>query len=314
MRAMIVAAGLGTRLRPLTEWLPKPAVPVRGIPLIAYQLALLAHHGVREVVVNTHHLPERLEAAARRHCPPGLALTFSRERELLDTGGGIRRVAAFLRESDPCLLVGGDMLLDVDLGALVRAHRERGAAVTLLLREDPRAAEFGSIGVDREGVVCRIGSRFRFASEAGAEARAGLYAWANVVSASALDTLPEREVFGHFDHWLAPRLAAGARDVYGAFLPCTWEPVGTLAEYLAVNRRAAPLSYLDADAVARAAGVRFEHESVIGVGAILGSGASVNRVVVWDGERVPDGCRAQDAVFAGGRLHSLDPNSGRSAP
>jgi mannose-1-phosphate guanylyltransferase len=310
---MIVAAGRGTRLAPLTDLLPKPAVPVRGIPLIAYQLALLAHHGVREVVVNTHHLAEHLEAAARRHCPPGVSLTFSHERELLDTGGGIRRVAAFLRESDPCLLIGGDMLLDVDLGALVRQHGESSAAVTLLLREDPRSTSFGSIGVDRAGVVCRIGSRFSFGAP-GAETRAGLYAWANVVSARALDTLPEREAFGHFDHWLAPRLAAGARDVHGAFLPCTWEPVGTLSEYLAANLRPPRLSYLDADAVARAAGVRFENDSVIGAGASIGAGARLARVVVWDGERVSDGRRACDGVFAGGRFHSLDPSSGGSVP
>jgi len=313
MRAMIVAAGRGTRLAPLTDWLPKPAVPVRGLPLIAYQLALLAHHGVREVVVNTHHLAERLESAARRHCPPGVSLSFSRERELLDTGGGIRRVAAFLRESDPCLLIGGDMLLDVDLGELVRRHGERDAAVTLLLREDPRQASFGSIGVDRAGVVCRIGSRFTFGAP-DAEARAGVYAWANVVSARALDSMPEREVFSHLNDWLAPRLAAGARDVHGAFPACTWEPVGTLAEYLAVNLRPPRLPYLDADAAARAAGVRFEADNVIGAGAILGAGARLARVVVWDGERVPDGCRACDGVFAGGRFHSLDPGSDGSAP
>jgi mannose-1-phosphate guanylyltransferase len=311
---MIVAAGRGTRLRPLTDILPKPAVPVRGLPLIAYQLALLAHHGVTEVVINTHHLPERLEDAARRHCPAGVSLTFSRERELLDTGGGIRRVAAFLRESDPCLLVGGDMLLDVDLGELVRVHRERAAAVTLLLREDPRAAEFGTIGVDRAGVVCRIGSRFRFTTDPGTETRAGLYAWANAFSPRAFDSMPERQVFGHFDDWLAPRLAAGARDVQGAFLPSRWEPVGTLAEYLAANRRSQPLTYLDADAVARDAGVRFEGENVIGAGASVGAGASLARVVVWDGEQVPDGCRAHDAVFAGGQLHSLVPGPGGSAP
>jgi len=304
MRAMIVAAGHGTRLRPLTDLLPKPAVPVRGLPLIAYPLALLAHHGVREVVINTHHLAERLEQVARRQCPPGLTVSFSHEHELLDTGGGIRRVAPFLRESDPCLLLGGDMILDVDLGELVSRHRESGAAVSLLLREDPREAEFGSIGVDREGVVCRIGSRFRF-GDPSAEVRRGVYVWANAVSASALDTLPEREVFGHFDHWLAPRLAAGTRDVRGVFLPSYWEPVGTLAEYLAANRRPAPLRYLDADAAGRSAGTRFRGESVIGAGATIGAGASLERVVVWEGERIPAGFSAHDGVFAGGRFHPL---------
>jgi hypothetical protein len=144
---MIVAAGLGTRLRPLTELRPKPALPLRGIPLVGYTLALLRHHGVDEVVINTHHLPEQLEAAARAECPDGLRLRFSREETLLDTGGGIRRVADFLRESDPCLIVGGDMLIDVDLGALLREHREQRSGVTMLLREDPREASFGGVGV-----------------------------------------------------------------------------------------------------------------------------------------------------------------------
>ncbi|HEX2485148.1 MAG TPA: sugar phosphate nucleotidyltransferase, partial [Myxococcota bacterium] len=162
---MIVGAGLGTRLLPLTRLLPKPALPVRGVPLVAYQLALLASGGVREVVINTHHLPEMLEDAARSWCPNGVTLRFSRERELLGTGGGIRRVADFLRESDPCLLLGGDMLLDADLRALVAWHRAGGHDASLLLREDPRAERFGTIGVDSEGRVRRIASRFDLGSE-----------------------------------------------------------------------------------------------------------------------------------------------------
>ena len=98
---MIVAAGLGTRLRPLTELRPKPALPVRGIPLIAYTLALLARHGVTEAIINAHHLPDILMDAARRHCPAGIDLRFSIEAELLDTGGGIRRVADFPARKRP---------------------------------------------------------------------------------------------------------------------------------------------------------------------------------------------------------------------
>jgi mannose-1-phosphate guanylyltransferase len=298
---MIVAAGLGTRLRPLTWHRPKPALPVRGLPLVAYTLALLRSHGVREVVINVHHLPDLLEAAALRHCPAGLSLRFSREERLLDTGGGIRRVAGFLRESDPCLLIGGDMLLDVDLGALVAAHREHGAAITMLLRDDPRAASFGSVGVDASGAVRRIPSL----CDLGGETRAGIYAWANVVSARALDALPDREVFGHLRDWIAPMLRAGARDVRGEFVPCRWEPVGTLAEYVAANLDPPRLGYLDPDPVARAAGVRFENECVIGAGATLGAGASLRRAVVWDGEQVPAGLRARDGVFAAGAFHPV---------
>lgn len=299
---MIVAAGLGTRVRPLSELRPKPALPVRGIPLIAHQLALLAHHGVSEVVINTHHLPERLMQAARHYCPRGLELRFSRESELLDTGGALRRVADFLRESDPCLILGADMILDADLSALRQRHIERGDAFTMLLRRDPRAARFGSIGVDAEGCVRRIGRRF----DLGGERDAGIYVWANVMAARAFDELPEREVFGHFDDWLAPRLAAGARDIRAEVMDVTestWEPVGTLGEYLTVNLHPPSVSYWEPDAVARQEGTRFEPELVIGAGATLGAGARLRRAVVWDGEHVPAGFQACDGVFGGGAFH-----------
>jgi NDP-sugar pyrophosphorylase family protein len=311
MRAMIVAAGLGTRLRPLTFLRPKPVLPVRGIPLIAFQLALLARHGVREIAINVHHLPEQIEEAARRFAPPGCELRFSREERLLDTGGGIRRVADFLRESDPCLILGGDMLLDADLTALCRRHQERGDAVTMLLRRDPRAERFGSVGVDAEGLVRRIGRRF----DLGGEVDAGVYVWANVVSAQALEAMPEREVFGHFDDWIAPRIASGARDVRGcvcAGSEAVWEPVGTLEEYLEVNLRPPRLSYFDPDAAARALGARFEPELVIGAGAKLGPGARLRRAVVWEGEQVPAGLIASDGVFAGGSFHGCGRPAGGS--
>jgi mannose-1-phosphate guanylyltransferase len=306
---MIVAAGLGTRLLPLTQWRPKPALPVRGVPLIAYTLALLARHGVDEIVVNTHHLPGLLEEAARTWCPPGVRLSFSREDELLGTGGGIRRVAGFLRESDPCVIVGGDMLLDHDLGSLLTSHRERGDAITLLLRDDPRADRFGTIGVDATGRVRRIAARF----DLGGSVRGGIYAWANVLAPRAFDALPDRLSFGHLDAWWAPMLEAGAADVRAEIATpdeCMWEPVGTLEEYLDANLRTLSLSYLDARAAAERAGARIEGDGadgadlVIGRGARLGAGVRLERAVVWDGEEVPSGFAASNGIWAGGRWHA----------
>jgi len=300
---MIVAAGRGTRLRPLTELRPKPALPVRGIPLVAYTLALLARHGVKDVIINAHHLPDVLMDAARLHCPLGMELRFSIEEQLLDTGGGIRRVADYLRESDPCLIVAGDMLIDVDLSALVARHREQRDAWTLLLRTgDPRERAFGTIGVDAQQRLRRIGTRH----DLGGEQRAGLYAWVNVVAARAFDSLPEREVFGHLDHWIAPQLAAGATDIRAELLAAqdfVWQPVGTLSEYLAANLDPIPLSYAAALADAQRAGARVEGDVVIGTGAELGPGVHLQRAVVWDRERVPADFEASNGIFAGGKFH-----------
>jgi NDP-sugar pyrophosphorylase family protein len=305
---MILAAGLGTRLRPLTALRPKPALPVRGIPLVAYTLHLLARHGVEEVVVNVHHEPAWVEAACERFAPRALRVRFSHETTLLDTGGGIRRVAAFLRESDPCLLLGGDMLLDADLSSLVKLHRERGDAATLLLKEDPRAPRFGTIGVDDAGRVRRIAKRL----DLGDERRAGLWTWANVVAPRAFEAMPEREVFVFLDDWLGGMLRRGAEDVRAVVArgdEIVWEPVGTPGEYLAANLARRSLSYLDAEALACEAGTRFGPDWVVGAGARLGPGVALERAVVWDGESVPAGLHLSDGVFAGGLFHFCEPES-----
>jgi NDP-sugar pyrophosphorylase family protein len=299
---MIVAAGLGTRLRPLSDLRPKPAVPVRGLPLVAYPLTLLAHAGVTQVTLNVHHHPDVLIEAARTWCPESLDLRFSHEPDLLDTGGGIARGAGFLRESDPCLLLGGDMIVDLDVGELVAAHRRSGRTVTAVLRRDDRAERFGTIGVDRLGRMRRIGRRF----DLGGETDAGVYTWVNVVSAAAFDSLPDREVFSHLDHWWAPELARGSDRIGAVVLEsneCRWEPVGTPAEYLHANFALPALSYLDVDARARETGTRLEPDLVIGAGAELAAGARLTHSVVWDGEHVPSGTARSHGVYAGGRFH-----------
>lgn len=310
MRGMIVAAGLGTRLRPLTEWLPKPAVPVRGLPMIAYGLELLASAGVSEVVINVHHLPDALMEAAERSRPRGLALRFSHERDLLHTGGAIRRVASFLRESETSVILGGDMIVDLDLPGLIRGHAASGRSVSAVLADDPRVARFGSVGLDDAGRMRRIGKRF----DLGGETQRGLYTWVNVLSARAYDAMPDRDVFNHLEDWWGPLAAQSPGEVGGVVLSppdCAWTPVGTPGEYLAANFSPTPLRYFDADARARERGARIEPAVIAGPGAEIAPDARLERVVVWPGERVAPGTRASDGVFASGRF--VDCREGTSA-
>ena len=137
MRAMVLAAGYGLRMRPLTRLVAKPALPVLNRPLLHWTLERLARAGVREVIVNTHHLADTVESAARGARGLGLKVrTVREEPEILGTGGGPRAVRDWLGKG-PVLLVNGDVLFTMDLRALVARHRARGARATLALRPNP---------------------------------------------------------------------------------------------------------------------------------------------------------------------------------
>ena len=126
---MVLCAGFGTRLRPLTDRVPKPLVPLCGVPLLRYKFALLKNAGVREIVINTHHLGSTMARGALAIASElDLDLQVSREeKQILGTGGGVRRAQAMLG-AGTFLLMNGDMIFDLDLAAALAAHRKAGAA------------------------------------------------------------------------------------------------------------------------------------------------------------------------------------------
>lgn len=123
MKAMILAAGLGTRLRPLTDTRPKALVPVSGRPMIYWVIARLVRHGFTDIIINAHHFAEQIEAFAAAYDGPGVSLTVSVEKEILDTGGGVRKAAWFFDREEPFLVHNVDVLTDLDLSELMTAHR-----------------------------------------------------------------------------------------------------------------------------------------------------------------------------------------------
>ena len=155
MKAMLFAAGLGTRLRPLTDTLPKCLVPVNGRPMIDYPLMLLRHYGIREIVVNVHHHADRVEEHLGDGSRFGVGIVYSREPVLLDTGGGLLGAKRFL-DRDTFVIVNSDVLIDLRLDEVLRFHREREAAATLVLRKDPLADEYGAVWTDAEGTIRKL--------------------------------------------------------------------------------------------------------------------------------------------------------------
>ena len=155
VKGFVLAAGFGERLRPITDTVPKPLLPVGNLPLIAYALKLLAYHGIHDVIVNLHHLGKVIKETLRDGSGFGVSITYSEEEEILGTGGGLKRMHDHLAD-ETFVVVNSDTILDVDLHAALAAHRAHRALATMVLREDPRQAEFGQIEVDPSGRIRRI--------------------------------------------------------------------------------------------------------------------------------------------------------------
>jgi mannose-1-phosphate guanylyltransferase len=146
MRAMVLAAGLGTRLRPLTYEITKPMVPVLDRPVMGHIVDLLDIHGFEEVIANLHYFPESIERYF------GGRLTYRFEPQLLGTAGGVRACADFLGDG-AFLVISGDALTDIDLGAFAARHREAGGVATLAVKKVSNTREYGVVLHDREGRI-----------------------------------------------------------------------------------------------------------------------------------------------------------------
>lgn len=266
---MILGAGLGTRLRPLTDECPKPLVPVGDGPAIGDVLARVrASLTTAPVVVNTHHRPEELQ----RFCEAA-GVGVSHEPELLGTAGGVNAAASKLGDGD-VLVWNGDILAPLDAGALVRAHERAGAVATLVVRRQP--AGKGNVGLDQAGRVVRLR-----AQAFGEEHHGGLFLGIHVVGDALRARLPRTGCLVG-DVYL-PALAAGTS--LAAFVTdVPFVDVGTLQAYLEANR-----AWLDERLLASwshpTAEVRAPLDaSVVGAGAVVR--APLVRCVVWPGARV----------------------------
>ncbi len=272
--AMILAAGLGTRLRPLTLELPKPLLPVGDRPSIAHIAACLAAAGIEGVVLNIHHLAEAFTEQALAQVP--LAVHLIHEPAILGTAGGLRNARDRLAEGD-VVVWNGDILIDLDAAALLDAHRREGAGATLAVA--PRAVGEGTVGLGEDGRVVRLrGHRF------GDEARGGDFTGVHVIGAGLRDRLPSEGCLVG-DVYL-PALREGAR--LASFpAPAEWDDIGSIAAYLAANRRWLVRRRLPSfvgagviigDAVDPSA-------TVIGAGAVVEGEGALRGCVVWPGAR-----------------------------
>ncbi len=237
MKAVVLCAGLGTRLRPLTNSWPKPAIPLLGQPLLRYSLGVLRRAGAQWLGINTHHLHKIMEAVASSECRrAGIDLELTHERVIQGTAGGIRAFRKWL-EDDPFLVINGDALFSFELDPLLSAHRSSGALATMVLMSMPTGEGYAAVETDPDGRIWRIAGK-------GVEARQ-LEPWhftgVHILNPEIFDfmsrTGPEdinREVY--------PRALQQGKVIRGQVVSGYWSDLGTAARYL---RTQADLLFFD---------------------------------------------------------------------
>jgi mannose-1-phosphate guanylyltransferase len=317
---MVMAAGLGTRLRPLTYEIPKPLVPVANRPVMEHILLLLRRHGFGPVVANLHWFPDTIRDRFGDGSELGIDLTYSYEDELLGTAGGVRNVAEFFGD-EPFLVMAADALTDIDLAALRAAHDANDGIATLAVKRVSDVSEFGVVVTDSAGRI----QGFQEKPDR-AEALSDL--------ASCMIYVLKREIFDYFP---SKPVVDFARDVFPALLSndvpfhvhridAYWNDVGSLPEYLRGNLDAvkggvevevagellessggdealergdpgvcAPV--LAAEGSEIGAGVRLDGPLVIGAGCTIGAGARVKESVLLPGAEVPPGALVASAIY-----------------
>jgi mannose-1-phosphate guanylyltransferase len=301
-QAFVLGAGLGKRLRPLTEDLPKPLVPIFHKPLITFALDHLIDIGIREIVINTHRLPDAFAKAFPENSYAGTPLTFVHEPVLLETGGGIKNIEAQLG-GEPFITYSGDVLTDVRLQPLIDEHLNRGNDVTLALRK----TGLGSAIAFRENRVVDISNRYGVPGE---------YDFANIAvwSPSVFARISPKQKIS-FIPILGDWIAQGGKIGGLVLEQGKWFNLGSRAEYFEVHRviskegwRPAQVKGSDWWAPVHPSaivdpGAQIHGCSVVGKDCRVGGGVLLEDTILWPGAQIASkseliGCivRAQKTV------------------
>jgi mannose-1-phosphate guanylyltransferase len=222
---MVMAAGLGTRLRPLTDFLPKPMMPIANRPVLHHLLNLLHRHDVREVGINLHAFPDMIQSYFGDGSTLDMSITWSHEPELLGTAGGTKKLQSFFGD-ETILVTSGDGLHDIDVTALLGHHRRMGGIATLSVKPVSDPSAYGVVILDRDTRIRGFQEKPRRDEARSELANCGVY----VIEAELLDRIPSDALhdFGR-DVW--PQLVTANEPIFAYTTLAYWNDVGDLDEF-----------------------------------------------------------------------------------
>ncbi len=302
MRAMILAAGEGTRLRPLTASLPKPMVPLVGTPLLARTLRWLAGQGVEEVAVNLFHRPQAIPDYFGTSFE-GVRLHYFFEDALRGTAGGLKAAESIFRGA-PFFVIYGDNLVHADLRRLAGFHAARGGLATVGLFHHPNPAAAGIVGLDEQGRITLFVEKPPASAIFSDLANAGVY----VLDPAVLDAIPP-DTACDFGRDIFPRLLEDGATLHGTLLGGYLQDTGTPDAYRQANwdllegraGQAFPDPALWTGSGARLGrGVVLRGRNVLGADVKIGDGASLTDCILWDGARIGAGVRLERVIAGAG--------------
>ena len=320
MKAMILAAGVGSRLDPLTRSIPKPMVPVVNRPVIEHIVLDLKKHGFTEIMVNLHYLGDVIQNGLGDGSRLGVQISYAQEDKLWGDAGSVKRSQAFFGD-ETFLVVGGDDISDIDLSGLMRLHRDKKAASTIATTvvEDP--SQFGIVVTDADGRITRFLEKPKGGDVFSNTANTGVY----VFEPDVFDLIPP-ETFWGFGNNVFPSLLASGRPLYGFATTSYWKDVGNLQVYRQTNFDAlAGLVHLDiplreesgvwwgeniqmdptteigssvaiGNDVTVGAGAKILENTVIGDGCVIEANVTLKDTILWAGARVSEGTHLERCV------------------
>ena len=327
MKAMVLAAGIGERMRPLTESRAKPTLPLLNRPILVHMLEYLRRHGVSEAVINLHHCPKSIRGLIGDGSHLGVRVHYSEEIAILGTAGGLKRAEGYFRDSGCFIMTNGDFSVDCDLEAAVRKHRETGALATMVLMAMRPGGDYGAVEMGDGNQVTRISGR----PPGESDARAGRYLFTglHVLSPAIFEAIPAKGRV-EINRDIYPSLISAGRLVGGFIHSGFWREFGTPRLYIEgsiamLRERKDPVLeplfssegvYLDR--VALPTNTTIDPPVLIGRGAVLGEQCSLENgvvigrqarigrncalssTIVWEGARIGDGARLHGCIVTSG--------------
>jgi mannose-1-phosphate guanylyltransferase len=293
MKAMILAAGLGTRLRPLTDIKPKVLMPVANRPIIARVIDYLKGNGFSRLVVNAHHHHRQLVDYVDNGRPFGLPIDIRVEPEILGTGGGIKNTSGFW-DDEPFVVINGDILTDINLTHAYENHLKSGALVTLIVHE---CEPFNQIEIDEHGNILDIARK----NLSGRLAFTGIH----IMSPELLSHIPD-SVFYDIIVCYQELIASG--KTIRAFVSKNhyWRDIGTVQSYMDANRELSEKKILIGPGCQIDPSVSFKNWAVVGENSVIGQHVEIERSVLWERVAVKEGIRVVNSVVTSSKAVEYD--------